>query len=103
MPPGIDLTGLLSDLGSMGFIVWLFYRMNTKTVPEMANKFDASVKEQRAEFAVSLKDLEEKHAEELDRQREDFRIEVERERENCTKQIDRLDQSLKDLYNQDRK
>lgn len=44
------LVSLLSDLGSMGFILWLTHRLTTETIPRLARQFEVATEKQRMDF-----------------------------------------------------
>lgn len=53
MEPQI-LVGLVSDLGALGFILWLAHRLTAKTIPDMTEAFVAANEKQREDFKETL-------------------------------------------------
>jgi hypothetical protein len=45
---------LVSQLGSMGFILWLVWRTTNHTIPRLAKSFEDSTKEARNDFKEIL-------------------------------------------------
>lgn len=55
------LINLLGNLSAVGFVCFLAHRLTTKTIPDMADRFAESAKQQREDFRATL-----------DKQRQDF-------------------------------
>ena len=70
------LLNLTSNLGAVGFILWLAHRLTTVTIPRMTESFTAATQKQREDF---------RHA--LDAQREDFVAACERESERSAERL----------------
>ena len=81
---------LVSNLGSLGFILWLAHRLTTQTFPRLAqenNEAQATARKENNEAqAVTRKDFKES----LALQRDDFRREMDREREIHGQQTSRI-------------
>lgn len=70
---------LISDLGAMGFILWMTHRLTTQTIPRLARQFEEASEKQRQDFKAMLKE-----------QREMFESRARREEELFTKSVERL-------------
>lgn len=78
MEPQI-LVSLISDLGALGFILWLAHRLTAKTIPDMTNAFIASNEKQREDFKETL-----------EKQRADFRAFHEQEHQSHESRLQKV-------------
>lgn len=82
MDPNV-IVQLVSDLGSLGFILYLVHRTTTHTIPRLAQEYLQAEIRLREDFRAMLQ-----------QQRDDFRRELEREREihgvNVSRLIDEI-------------
>ncbi len=91
MPPGTQmLIALVSDLGSLGFILWMTHRLTTNTIPRLAGQFEVATKEQRKDFKEMLKDQADAHQALLKEQREMFEERAKREEQLFLQTTERL-------------
>ena len=87
MDIGADtLLNLISDLGALGFILWLVHRTTTHTVPRLARSFEDAVERQRQTFIEELRIV-----------RGEFKDEIKTEREFFGSQIERLTGAVESL------
>jgi hypothetical protein len=68
---------IISNLGALGFILWLVWRTTNHTIPRLAESFEKGIKEAREDHRVSL-----------DQQRQDFRESLGESREFYAKQLE---------------
>jgi hypothetical protein len=75
----IDLAG---NLGALGFIFWLVWRMSNHTIPRLVDEFKEGLNKQRTDFKeiASLARID--FLSQLAEQRTSFRDQLERERES---------------------
>ena len=68
---------LVSQLGSLGFILWLVWRTTNHTIPRLAESFERNLREAREDFKEMLR-----------QERQDFREMSEKEREFFSRQME---------------
>ena len=57
---------VVSNLGSLGVLAWLVYHAATKLLPDIVERFETALKEQRTDLVGQFKEI-------LEEQRADFR------------------------------
>lgn len=45
---------LVSDLGALGFVLWLAHRLTAKTIPDLTERYTSAADKQRADFRQML-------------------------------------------------
>jgi hypothetical protein len=80
------LISLVGDLGALGFVFWMAWRLTNHTIPRLAAQFEAATDRQRADFK-----------EMLSTQRDAFSNMMERERQVHGEHIARVIEAIKDL------
>ena len=93
--PGM-LIELISSLGTFGFVLWLFHRTTTVTIPRMAAENASRQEQQRSDFLDAQRVTREDFRSALLNQRETFQREMEREREVHTRHVDTLVQAIRE-------
>lgn len=74
---------VVSDLGALGFILWMTHRLTTQTIPRLAGQFEIASEKQRQDFRAMLKE-----------QRDMFEARARREEDLFTQSIDRLSAAI---------
>lgn len=80
------LMSLIGDLGALGFVLWMAWRMTNHTIPRLAKSFEDATDRQRNDFKEMLKE-----------QRDSCATMMEREREVHGQHVDRIVETLKEL------
>jgi hypothetical protein len=84
------IVDLVSNLGSMGFILYLVHRTTTHTIPRLARENHDVEKCQREDFLRAQEQTRADFREALTEQREAFQREMAREREIHGAHVERL-------------
>lgn len=70
---------IVSNLGAVGFILWLVWRTTNHTIPRLAKNFEDNIKDARTDFRETL-----------NQQRIDFRESLRDQRESHESRIDSI-------------
>lgn len=81
-----DPLNLISNLGAMGFVLWMSFRLTNHTIPRLATQFEEAVERQRQDF----KDI-------LQQQRADMLMMVDRQEKAHQEEVQKLVDSVKEL------
>lgn len=101
------IVSLIGDLGAMGFVLWLTWKLTNHTIPRLAKEFQEGVAaarkdfkdllhEQRSDYKESLQQQRSDFREMFQAQRTDFETMMEREREVHGEHVDRIVESLRE-------
>ena len=84
---------LISQLGSMGFILWLVWRTTNHTIPRLAETFERGVREARADFKEILAQERQDFLHALGHEREFFEKQIESKSREVTTVVEILKQT----------
>lgn len=79
------LVSLIGDLGAIGFVFYMAFRLTNHTIPRLATQFENANERQRQDFKEMLQ-----------QQRDAFHAMMEREREVHGQHIQRLVDAIRD-------
>lgn len=80
------LISLVGDLGALGFVFWMAWRLANNTIPRLAKQFEEASDRQRSDFKELLQE-----------QRDAFSAMMEREREVHGQHVTSIVESIKEL------
>lgn len=82
------ITKILTDIGGVAFIFYLFWKTTSKTIPELSNSFIKELEQQRADYKSDLALTRNNYQNELEVHRDFFKTQINREQENIDAIID---------------
>ena len=92
-----QITEIASNLGSLGVLIFLFWRIITKTIPDLTEKFKDELDEQRKDFLKTMEDHRNDFQASINNHRDFFEQMLCREKENNNQNINRLASSIDNI------